>query len=46
VMEEIMEEIKNFLESKENENTNYQNLAFWHIKSHIKEKIYTYKFLH
>jgi hypothetical protein len=28
VMEEIMEEIKNFLESKENENTNYQNLAF------------------
>jgi hypothetical protein len=38
---EIREEIKNFLESNENENTTYQNLG--HSKDHAKGKVYSYK---
>jgi hypothetical protein len=38
VMEEIMEEIENLLESKENENTNYQNL--WDISKAILRRKY------
>jgi hypothetical protein len=43
VTEEIMEEMKKFQESSENENTTYQNLC---DIAKAKGKIYSYKCIH
>jgi effector-binding domain-containing protein len=41
--EEIKREIKNFLESNENENATYQNLSY--SAGNSKRKLYSYQYL-